>query len=106
MRVQIAARHCEVPDPVRERAHDLVTRLTRYDDRVSSGEVVFDEEKHTRKVEVIVSLDGAPPVVASAEGGEFRAALDKAADRAGRMLRRGRAQLTDHQGPGLKSLSD
>ncbi len=106
MRVQIAARHCEVPDPVRERAHELATRLTRYDDRAASAEVIFDEEKHTRKVEVIVSLDGAPPVVAKAEAGEFRAALDKAADRVGRMLRRGRAQLTDHQGPSLGSLAE
>lgn len=101
MRVQIAARHCDVPDPVRERTETQMARLTRYDERLASAEVVFDEEKHNRKVEVVLSLDGAPPVVARAEGAEFRIALDKVTDRLGRMLRKTRAQVTDHQGPSL-----
>lgn len=101
MRVQIAARHCDIPDSVRERADTQIARLIRYDERLASADVVFDEEKHIRKVEVILSLDGAPAVIASAEGAEFKTALDKATDRLGRMLRRGRAQVTDHKGPSL-----
>lgn len=105
MRVQIATRHCDVPESVRDRTERQLARLTRYDERLSSAQVVFDEEKHNRKVEVILSLDGAPPLVASAEGSEFRAALDKVTDRLGRMLRRARAQVTDHKGPGLDTLA-
>ncbi len=101
MRVQITARHCEISETVRERAESLMGRLTRYDRRVSAAEVVFDEERHTRKVEAIVSVDRDEPVVASGEGSDFVAALDQMADRLGKILRRRRAQVTDHQGRSL-----
>lgn len=97
MRVQITARHCEVPDAVRERAHQLMEKLTKYEPRLLSAEVVFDEERHNRKVEVILSVGGGAPVVAQADDREFRAALDKAADRAGRVLRKRRDRVVDHQ---------
>jgi len=101
VRVQITARHCELPDPVRERTKTQISRLVRYDDRLSSAEVVFDEEKHTRKVEGILHVDGAPVVVAQGEDTEFRAALDKMTDRLARMLKEGRARLVDHKAPPL-----
>ena len=101
MRVQITARHCELPDPVRKRTMNQISRLVRYDDRLSSAEVVFDEEKHTRKVEAILHVDGAPVVVAQGEDTEFRAALDKMTDRLARMLKEGRARLVDHRAPPL-----
>jgi ribosomal subunit interface protein len=101
LRVQIAARHCDIPSSVRERTESQISRLTRYDERLTAAEVVYDEVKHNRKVEVILTVDGAAPLVAEAEGAEFRTALDKVVDRLGRMLRRQRAQATNHQGPRL-----
>lgn len=97
MRVTIAARRCDLPDAVRERTEKLIGRLKRYDPRISAADVVYEEEKRTRRVEVILSVDGAPPVVARAEGEEFRTALDKVTDRIGRVIRRNRSQVTDHQ---------
>lgn len=101
MRVQITARHCDVPDPVRDRAETQVRRLRRYDPRVSAAEIVFEVEKHVKKVEGILSVDREEPVVAHGEGEEFRLALDRLVARLGRMLRRRRSQRTDHQAPGL-----
>lgn len=107
MRVQITARHCEVSDAVRERAEEQMERLTKFDSRLSSAEVVFDEEKHGRKkVEGILSVDGAPPVVARAEDRDFRSALDKVVDRLSKQLRRNRDQLVDHQATGLPVAED
>lgn len=97
MRVQITARHCEISDAVRQRAESQMQRLTKYDSRVSSAEVIFDEEKHNRKVEAILSVDGGSAVVASAEDREFRPALDKVVDRLGKQLRRTRDRIVDHQ---------
>lgn len=97
MRVQIAARHCDIPDSVRQRTEEQISRLTRYDPGLLSAEVVYEEEKHTRKVEVILSVKRGEPVVAQGAGEEFRTALDKAVDRLGRMLRRRRSRQTDHQ---------
>ncbi len=76
-------------------------RLPKYDPRVSSAEVIFDEEKHTRKVEAILSVHGGPPVVAHAEEREFLNALDRVADRLSTQLRRTRDKIVDHQGPSL-----
>ncbi len=74
-------------------------RLAKYDPRVGAAEVVFEEEKRIKKVEVVLSVDRSEPVVAHGEGEEFRTALDKVVDRLGRMLKRQRAQAKSHQAP-------
>lgn len=101
MRLQIAARHCDVPQTIRTRAERQALKLSRYDPRLTAAEIVFEVEKHTKRVEGIFSLDGQEPVVTKGEGTEFRAALDQMLDRAGRMLKRQREQHRDHQGPKL-----
>ena len=97
MRIQIAARHCDVPKDVLERAEEQVQRLLRYDPRISAAEVVFTEEKRTMTAEIILHIDRSEPLVAHAAESEFRAALDKVGDRLGRRLRRKRQRLRDHQ---------
>lgn len=99
MRIQIVTRHCDVPSRVRERAESRVRKLVRYEPRLSAAELIFQEEKHNRKVEGILSVDGEEPVVARGQGTEFKAAVDQVADRLARMLRRRRDQHLDHQGP-------
>lgn len=96
MRVQIAARHCDVPEPVLARAREQLEKLTRYDSRLSGAEVIFEVEKHVKKVEAILSVDGDGNLVGHGEGDDFRAAVDRMADRLARRLRRRRSQLTDH----------
>ncbi len=96
MRVQIAARHCDLPDSVRARTEELLEKLTRYEPRLSGAEVVFETEKHLKKVEAILSVDREEPVVAGGEGNEFREALDQMIDRLSRILRRKRSQKKDH----------
>jgi len=98
LRIQVAARHCDIPDSVRRRTEEQIARLAKYDSRVSSAEVVFEEEKRVRKVEVILSVDRGEPVVARGEGEEFRTALDKVVDRLGRILKRNRDQAKNPKG--------
>lgn len=101
MRIQITTRHCEVPEDVRERARAQVEALGKFDPRATSADVVFTEERVTRKVEVILTVDGAPPVVGHGEGSEFGAAVEQVVDRVGRMLRKRRERDRDHQAPPL-----
>jgi ribosomal subunit interface protein len=101
LRIQVAARHCDIPDSVRKRTEEQLTRLAKYEPRASSAEVVYEEEKRVRKVEIILTVDRGEPVVAKAEGEEFRTALDKVVDRLGRILRRQRDQALQHKGPRL-----
>lgn len=101
MRVQIAARHCNVSDPVRARTEEQIRKLTRYDPNISAAEVVFEVEKRLKRVEAILSVDRDDPVVAHGEGESFRGAVDQMVERLGRMVRRRHSQRTDHQAPPL-----
>lgn len=95
MRVQIAARQCEVPDTVRARTEEQIGKLSKYDPRLSGAEVVFETEKHVKKVEAVLKVDREEPMVAGGEGGEFREAVDQMVDRLSRMLKRRRSQKRD-----------
>ncbi len=99
MRVQTVARHCDVPEVDLARANDRFQRLVRFDPKLASAEVVFAEEKHRKRVEGILSLDGEEPAVARAEEATFRAAVDTVADRLEKILRRRRSHLRDHKAP-------
>lgn len=99
MRVQIAARHCEVPEAVRDRTEEQLGKLSRYEPRLSGAEVVFEVEKHLKRVDAVLKVDREEPVVASGEGMEFREAVDQMVDRLSRMLRRRRKQKKDYHRP-------
>jgi ribosomal subunit interface protein len=101
LRVQITERHCDVPPDVEKRTLEQVEALSKYEDRATSADVVYEEVKLTRRVEVIVHIDGADPVIAHGEGAEFRKALDQVIGRLGRMLRKQRERRRDHQAPPL-----
>jgi len=100
MRVQIAARHCEIPDAIRERTREQLGKLSKYEPRLSGAEIVFEVEKHLKKVDAILKVDREEPVMASGEGTEFREAVDQMVDRLSRMLRRRRKQLKDYHRAG------
>ena len=99
MRVQIAARHCEVPDTIRDRTKEQLGKLSRYEPRLSGADVVFEVEKHLKKVDAILKVDREEPVLASGEGVEFRGAVDQMVDRLSRILRRRRRQTKGFHRP-------
>lgn len=100
MRVQIAARHCEVPSTVRDRTEEQLEKLSRYEPRLSGAEVVFEVEKHLKKVDGILKVDRGEPAIARGEGTEFREAVDQMVDRLSKILRRRRDQNTNYHRPG------
>lgn len=101
MRVSIAARHCEVSDAARQRTEEQIGKLTKFEPRLSAAEVTFEVEKHLKKVEAVLTVDRDDPVVAGAEGTEFREAVDLMADRLAKILKRRRSQKTNRKAPGL-----
>ena len=100
MRVQIAARHCDIPDTVRNRTEELLGKLSKYEPRLSGAEVVFEVEKHRKKVDAVLKVDREEPVVAKGEADEFKEALDQMVDRLSRILRRRRKQMKDYHRSG------
>lgn len=104
MRVQVTERHCTVPKAVRTRTEEQVQALTKYEQRATAADVVFLDEKHTRRVEMIIHIDGSEPAIGHGEGGDFRSALDQAIDRMRRILRENRERRRDHQAPPLSKV--
>ena len=100
MRVQIAARRCEVPTTVRDRTEEQLEKLSRYEPRLAGAEVVFEVEKHLKKVDAVLKVDRGEPAIASGEGTEFREAVDQMVDRLSRILRRRRDQDKKYHRPG------
>ena len=84
-----------------DRAESQVASLARFEQRASHADVIFTEEKRSRKVEVVVFVDGAPEVAGRGEGEDFRKALDQGVDRVRRQLREQRERRRDHSAPPL-----
>ena len=62
-------------------------------------EVIFDEEKNSKKIEGILHIDRRDPIVASGQGDDFNEALSQVNDRLGRQLRKLQEQVTNHRAP-------
>ena len=101
MEIRISSRHMTLPEPLRARAEELLSKLDKYDPRVSVVDVVFVEEKNSRKVEGIVHIDRSEPIIATGEGEDFNEALSQVNDRLARQLRKLRSQKKDHRAPSL-----
>ena len=101
MEVRITSRHTTLPESLRARTEELLSKLNKYDARVSVVEVVFDEEKNSKKVEGILHIDRNDPIVATGEGDDFNEALSQVNDRLGRQLRKLRSQAKDHRAQSL-----
>ena len=97
MRVRIVSRHGDLPAPVVKRAEQLFGKLPKYDPRLTEAELIFEQQKRTKKVEAILHLDRADHVFAKAEDEEFMPALDQLVSRLQRQLRDGRERATDHK---------
>ena len=101
MDVRITSRHTNLPESLRDRAEELLSKLNKYDGRVSVVEVIFDEEKNSKKVEGILHIDRSEPIVATGEGDDFNEALSQVNDRLARQLRKLNSQAKDHRAPPL-----
>jgi ribosomal subunit interface protein len=97
MNVRIVSRNGDLPVSVVKRAEQLVGKLSKYDSRLTEAEVIFEEQKRTKKVEAILHLDRVDHIVAKATDSEFLPALDQLVSRLQRQLRDGRARATSHQ---------
>ena len=81
MIIQITARHTAIPDGLRERAEEVVTRLGRLAHRPQRAEVVFDAAHQQQIVELQMHLPRGQYLVAKAEADDHRTALDRAAEK-------------------------
>ena len=81
MKTMITARHCDIPDELRERATALMQKLGKMAHRPQRAEIVFDEDHQRKVVELRMFLPRGQTHVASAEATDFRTALDRAVEK-------------------------
>lgn len=104
MKTRIITRHCEISQSLRDRTHEVLDKLDRFDPRVTAVDVTFEEQKRSRRIDALVKVRGDDHVVAHAEAEEFREALDALGERLAKILRRRRSQLVDRKGPKLSEV--
>jgi putative sigma-54 modulation protein len=80
----------DVTPAMKEMAEQKAAKLTKYFDRISEIEVVFDHQADNMKVEVIVHAEHNDRFVAHHSDGDAYACLDACVDKMER-------QLTDHK---------
>jgi ribosome-associated translation inhibitor RaiA len=85
MQITITARHCEVPETLRERARTLLERLARVAPRPHHGKVLFIGD-HGPMVEVQLHVPHGEIHVGRAQGADHASALDLAVAKVRRQL--------------------
>lgn len=96
MKIQIAARKCEITDAIRSRTEELAERWPRFESALSGAQIIFEVDGRDHTVEAILSIDRRDQAVAKGHGSEFRDALDDLDGKVKRILRRQHQKRTNH----------
>jgi ribosomal subunit interface protein len=86
VRITVTARHCEVPDELRERARELVRRLDKIARRLQEARVTFDSNHGSSTVELRLHLPQGRVHLATGGAVDHRSALDRAVAKVRRQL--------------------
>ena len=92
MQTTITARHCVIPDALRERAQTVMDRLGGIAPRPTKASVVFDADGLHQTVELRLRLGTGDVLVAGGVAGDHRTALDRAEEKLRRQLDRAGAR--------------
>lgn len=88
MKPTITARHCDIPEPLRQRTLSVVERLDSLASRPMETAVVFDTDGTGQTVEIRLHLARGEVLVARGSGIDHRTALDRAEEKLRRQIRR------------------
>ena len=97
MEITINARHCKVPESLRNQAEQRFLRMERIDRRITAATVVFDGTTAARHVEARLAIAKGPPLVGHGDGPTLRTAMDGAISRLERQLKRHRERMLDRR---------
>lgn len=97
MRTLVTARHCEIPETLRDRALEMIQKVSKVAHRPQRTRVVFDAEHQRKVVEVKLSLPRGKVYVATAESTDFRTALDRACQKLRRQLDKASGRFSRRQ---------
>jgi ribosomal subunit interface protein len=88
MQTTVTARHCEIPDVLRERAITVIERLGAQAPRPIESTVVFDTDGLQQTVEIRLHVARGEVLIAKGDGADHRTALDRAEEKLRRQIER------------------
>ncbi len=99
MKIRISGRGDEVTAAMKQRAEEKVRKLLRFYERITWADVVLSVERERHRAEISAGLNRGATVVGKAESDTMIGAIDEAADRIARQLRKHKAKLADRRPP-------
>ncbi len=99
MRTTVTARHCEIPDELRQRAEEQMDKVAKAAHRPRRAAVVFDADHSRKVVELQLYLPQGQVKLASAEANDFRTALDSAVGKLRSQLDKGPRSKSARRSP-------
>ncbi|WP_153506582.1 ribosome hibernation-promoting factor, HPF/YfiA family [Cumulibacter manganitolerans] len=114
MDIVVHGRAVEVPDHFRQHVAEKLERLGRYDSKLMNVDVELSHEKNRKgddlsqkieRVEITVKTKG-PVIRSEATAGDFYTALDDAATKLERRMRKGAERRRNHHGRNGDSVRD
>lgn len=97
LRVQVAARHVDVSEGIRELIQERADHLLRIFGGVSTIHVTLSAEKERRIVEFVANVSHGAPAVGKAEADDLAVAIHEAAEKVGTQLRRHKDRIRGHR---------
>ncbi|NJD09169.1 MAG: HPF/RaiA family ribosome-associated protein [Gemmatimonadetes bacterium] len=88
MEISINARHCSVPESIRNQSLIRLQRLLRFSPMVLSATAVFSAEATTKLLDIRLTVKGGAPILGRGQGPTLRTALDRAVARLETQLKR------------------
>ena len=98
MEVRVSGRHVKVTDQVRQYVEEKMTRLTKHFDGIHKVELTASHEGERLKVEMVVHAVRGINLAAEGLGSSLVQAIDQAADRMDRQVRKLKERLKKHRG--------
>jgi putative sigma-54 modulation protein len=97
--VTVSSRHMEVTSPLKSYAEQKANKLKKYYDRIQEIEVVFDNGKEKKRVEMIVNAEHRSIFVAHHEHEDAYAGIDACVDKLERQLSEHKKKIRNRKHP-------
>lgn len=100
--IEVRGRHGGIDDSFKSLAVEKARKLLRFHGRISSIQIVVDQEHDEYLLEIIVHVDSGTILVAKEAHATDRVALDSLLDKIQKQLKRDNEKLKSHKGDRVK----
>jgi len=102
--IDVTARHGHVSDNMRDYAIKKAEKLTRFHDRITRIQILLDDPKGEREIEMIAHVESGGTMVARERAGAFHEAVDLLVEKLERQLKKDKERMKDHKIEGGKGV--